>query len=117
MDLILISACMRMEVMHKSGEQRNKRHTHTHTHTHTHKTQDMISWKPFREKTKLEGEATLLSFFALKYAYRYKEVMPMARGVLRFTNLLYVLYLLSHMDIFSQLWNKILSKEWNASCS
>jgi len=46
---------MRMEIMHKSREQKNYL-------THTHKTQYMLSGKPFREKTKLEGEVVSLSF-------------------------------------------------------
>jgi len=53
--LTVNSACMRMEIMHKSREQKNYL-------THTHKTQDMLSGKPFWEKTKLECEVVSLSF-------------------------------------------------------
>ena len=77
----------------------------------------MLARKPFREKTELEDEAASLSFSGWKYGYRYKEVMFVARGLLQCTDLLCVLYLLSLLAIFSQLWNKILSKEWNASSS
>ena len=97
-----------METMQKSRERPNK---------HTHKTQDMLSGKPFREKTLLEGEATFISFSVWKYGYKYKEVMIVACGLLQCTNPLYVIYLLFLLAIFSQLWNKILSKEWNSSSS
>ena len=84
---------------------------------HTHNTQDILFGKPFQEKTQLEGEAASLSFSVWKYGCRYKEVMHAARGLLQCTYPLYVLYLLSLLDIFSQLWNKIFSKEWNVSSS
>ena len=96
--------------MQKSREQKNKL-------THTHKTQDILSGKPFREKTQLEGEATSLSFSVWKYGCRLKEARPVARGLLQCTNPPYVLYHLSLLVIFSHLWNTILSKEWNASSS
>jgi len=41
----------------------------------THNTQGMLSGKPFREKTQLEGEAASLSFSFRKYGYKYKEVI------------------------------------------
>jgi len=84
---------------------------------HKHKTQDILSRKPFREKTQLEGEAASLSFSIWKYGCKYKEVMSVAHGLLQCTYPLYVLYLLSLLAIFAYLWNKILSKEWNSSSS
>ena len=56
---------MQMEIMHKSRERQD-------ILSHTHKTQDMLSGKPFQEKTQLEGEATLFSFSIWKYGWRYK---------------------------------------------
>ena len=82
-----------------------------------HKTQDILSKKPFREKIQLEGEASLLSFPVWIYGCMYKEVMYVARVLLLCIDPLYVLYLPSLLAIFSQLWSKILSKEWNASSS
>lgn len=52
-------------------------------------------------KTQLEGEATLLSFFEWKYGCEYKQVWPMACGLLQCTNPLCVLYLISFLDIFA----------------
>ena len=101
---------MRMEIMQKSSERQKK-------HTLTHKAQDMISGKPFREKTQLEGEVASLSFFVWQYRCRYKEVMFVARGLLQCIDPLCALYSLSLLTIFAHLWNKILSKEWNASSS
>ena len=107
MDLIVISACMQMEIKQKIENGKIKAHTHIKN--------KIYSRKPFRQKTQLEGEVTSLSFFVWKYGCRYKAVMPVARGLLQCTDPLCVLYLLSLLSIFSHLWNKILSKEWNAS--
>ena len=65
----------------------------------------------------MEYEVALLYFSLRKYGCKYKEVMSVARGILQWIDPLYVLYLLSLLAIFYQLWNKMLSKEWNASSS
>jgi len=77
----------------------------------------MIFGKTFREKTQLECEVVSLSFFVWKYGCMYKEVMYVAHGMLQCTDPFCAFYLLSLLAIFSQLWNKILSKEWNSSSS
>ncbi len=55
MDLTIISACMQMEFCRKIDNDKIS--------SHTHNTEDILSWKPFQEKTQLEGEAVSLSFF------------------------------------------------------
>ena len=70
----------------------------------------MLSRKPFREKTQLEGEAALLSFSVWKYGFRYKEVTSVAHGLLQHIDPLCVLCLLSLMAMFPQLWNKFSRK-------
>jgi len=77
---------------------------------HAHKTKYMLIGKPFREKTQLEGELASLSFSIWKYGFMYKDLIPVACGMLQSTDPLSVLYLLSLLAIFSQLWNKILLK-------
>jgi len=75
-----------------------------------HKTQDILSSKPFQEKTHLEGESISLSFSVWIYGSKYKEVMYVAYGLLQRTNPIHMLYLLSLLDFFTHLWNKMLSK-------
>ena len=64
-----------MEIMQKGKEWKNKL-------TQTHKTQYVLSWKTFWEKTKLEGEVASLPSSVWKYGCRYKEVMVVACGLL-----------------------------------
>jgi len=77
----------------------------------------MLYGKPSQEKTQLEGETTSLSFYVWKYGYRYKEVILVAHRLLQSMNLLNILYFLYLLAIVAEIWNKILSKEWNVSSS
>lgn len=97
------SACMRIKILKKKYQQNKKL-------THTFDTRYALE-NPFRRKTQLEGEATSLTFSEWKYGYEYKELRLVAHGLLQYIIPLSVLYLLSLLAFFSQLWNK--SKEWN----
>ena len=78
--------------------------------SHVHKTQDMLSRKPFWEKTQIEGKAASLSFSVWKYGYRYKELMSTACGLLQCIDTLCLINLISLLAIFSHIWNKFSRK-------
>jgi len=69
--------------------------------TCTHKAQDILSGKPFQEKTQWGGEVTSLSFSIWKYGYGYNKVMVVARGLLQYTCPLFFLYFIPFLAIFS----------------
>jgi len=68
--------------MHACKSKSSRKIENNKISSHTHNTQDMLSGKPFREKTQLEDEVASLSFSVWKYGCKYNEVMFVAHRML-----------------------------------